>query len=247
MVGIADPRRQYSAGQYQKVAAKICSSILQNTGIPIVVGGTGFYLDTLVGRLSLPTVPPNQKLRVQLRRLTTKQLLAQLKKIDPKSARRVDPNNKVRLVRAVEVAKALGKVPALKNDATYDVLWLGLPNSKNLKAGVEQRLKNGMLAEAKKLRARLSPKRYRELGFEFDLLADYADKKITKKELVTLLANGERKYAKRQMRWFKRNKDILWVKNKTEALRLCKNFLGGPTRNRTSTNGFGDRCSTVKL
>jgi tRNA dimethylallyltransferase len=84
-----------------------------------------------------------------------------------------------------------------------------------------------MIQEAKGLRARLSKKRYLELGFEFLLLAEYLDKKISKQELVDLLVRGEEKYAKRQMRWFKRNKDIRWVKNKSEALRLAKAFISG--------------------
>lgn len=229
MVGITDPQRRYSAGQYQKAATKICSSILQNTGIPVVVGGTGFYADALL-RGGLPQVAPDTKLRKRLGRLTARQLLAQLKKLDPKSARRVDPHNKVRLIRAIEIAKKLGAVPPNpKGDASrkYDVLWLGLPQSKNLAAGVEERLRRGMVAEAKKLRAKLSRKRYGELGFEFDLLADYLDKKISKKELAALMANGERKYAKRQMCWFKRNKDIRWIKNNAQALKLSKEFLGG--------------------
>jgi len=226
MVGVANPRRRYSAGAYQKEAERILRYIVVFKKVPIVVGGTGFYAEALM-RAPLPQVAPDAKLRRVLYKKTLKQLSALLKKLDPKSAERVDPHNKIRLVRAIEVAKALGKVPELKNEVPYDVLWLGLPQSKNLPAGVEERLKRGMAAEAKALRARLSKKRYAELGFEFALLADYLDKKINKKELVEKIANGERKYAARQMRWFKRNKDIVWVKNKTEALRLAKKFLGG--------------------
>ena len=82
----------------------------------------------------------------------------------------------------------------------------------------------GMVAEAKKLRTTLSKKRYNELGFEFSLLADYLDGKISRFNLATALVQGEQKYAKRQWRWFKRNKEIHWIKNKTEALNLAKNF-----------------------
>lgn len=224
MVGIADPAKQYSAGAYQKAASKIINTMIYHSVLPIVVGGSGFYADALL-RAPLPQVPPNAKLRAVLNKKAPAQLLKQLAKLDPASAKRVDPRNIVRLIRAIEIATALGTVPALDTEPAYDVLWLGLPTSKNLVAGVEARLKGGMVAEAKKLRARLSKKRYAELGFEFDLLADYLDKKISKQELVSLIANGERKYAVRQMRWFKRSKDIHWVTTKTEALRLSKGFL----------------------
>ncbi len=225
MVGIANPAKQYTAGQYQEAAAKIIDTMINNSKLPIIVGGAGFYAEALLYN-NLPQVAPNPTLRAVLNKKTPAQLLAQLAKLDPTSAARVDPLNKVRLVRAIEIARALGKVPPTSTtNNKYDVLWLGLGQSKNLVAGVEERLKRGMVAEAKKLRANLTKKRYQELGFEFALLADYLDKKISKKELIEKIANGERKYAIRQMRWFKRNKDIRWVANKTEALRLSKTFL----------------------
>lgn len=224
MVGIFDPKKQFSAGQYQKKASGIVSTLVRAGKLPVVVGGSGFYADALL-RATLPQVAPDAALRAALNKKSPEQLLAQLAKLDPASAARVDPYNKVRLVRAIEIVKVLGKVPTLEGEAPYNVLWLGLSKSKNLTAGVEERLARGMVAEAKKLRSTLTKKRYRELGFEFDLLADYLDKKVTKKELVERIANGERTYAIRQMRWFKRNKDIIWIKNKTEALRLSKAFL----------------------
>ena len=228
MVGIADPRREYSAGQFAKDAAKIHSNILQNVRMTIVVGGTGFYAEAFL-TTPLPQVAPNKKLRAQLATKSPKQLLAILKKLDPKSAGRVDPQNSVRLVRAIEIATALGKVPPLRQETTYEVLWLGLPTPKNyervLRNGVEKRLELGMIAEAKKLRGTLPRKRFLELGFEFKFLADYLDKKLLKRELVEALVRGERNYAKRQSRWFRRNKDIRWINNKTAALRLARKFL----------------------
>ncbi len=230
MVGIKDPRKTYSSGQYTKDAQKIIAQILKRKKVPIIVGGAGFYADALLRGFTLPEVEPNKKLRATLEKKSLVQLLALLKKLDKKSAARVDPQNRVRLIRAIEIAQALGAVPTLIVNTIYDVLWLGVrPNKKdhtgNIRRGVEARLKLGMVREAKKLRALLSPKRYLELGFEFTLLADYLDKKISKKELVGGLVRGERKYAIRQMRWFKRNQDIRWVKNHAEAMRLTKKFL----------------------
>jgi tRNA dimethylallyltransferase len=225
LVGIADPRRQFSAGQYVREAEKKIIMIYHNKKIPVVVGGTGFYADALLGRMPLPRAAPDRALRAKLNKKTLAQLLSQLRRIDRKSAARVDPKNKVRIIRAIEIAKTLGKVPAQNYKPTYEVLWLGLREPKNLKAGVEARLRRGMAAEAKRLRARLSSKRYRELGFEFSFLADYLDKKISKTHLVEAMANGERKYARRQHRWFKRNPCNHWVDGKAHALRHAKSFL----------------------
>jgi tRNA dimethylallyltransferase len=230
LVSFLNPAKKFSAGEYKKKATKVCSSILQNNKIPIVVGGTGFYTDTLLRGLTLPEVAPNKKLRVALLKKTPAQLLKMLQKLDPKSVGRVDPKNIVRLIRAIEIAKAIGPIPLLTHETPYQTLWLGLmPDPKKhqvqIKKGVESRLKAGMVPEANKLRTALTKKRYLELGFEFSLLADYLDKKISKKELAELLIRGEERYAKRQMRWFKRNKDMVWVATKSEALRLAKEFL----------------------
>ncbi|HXK31207.1 MAG TPA: tRNA (adenosine(37)-N6)-dimethylallyltransferase MiaA [Candidatus Paceibacterota bacterium] len=228
MVGVIDPRRTYSAGQFAKDAGGVIRKIMIYHKIPIVVGGTGFYTEALL-TTPLPQVPPNKKLRAQLAKKTQKQLLSILKKLDRKSAARVDPHNIVRVIRAIEIAKAIGKIPALTQETAYKVLWLGLLPPKNyerlLQKGVKERLTKGVAAEAKKLRAQLSNKQFLALGFEFQLLAQYIDKNLSESEFTEALVRGERQYAKRQMRWFHRNKNILWVKNKSEALRLARRFL----------------------
>ncbi len=227
MVGIVNPKKIYSVGEYQQDAKEICSSILQNTRIPIVVGGAGLYADAFLRGWQLPKVAPDKKLRATLAKKSPTQLFALLKKLDSASAERIERHNPVRLVRAIEIAKTLGTVPSLVREPPYNTLWLGLKKSKNIRAGVEARLKAGMIAEAKKLRAYISKKRFSELGFEFSLLADYIDKKITKKQLIDSVITGEEEYAKRQMRWFKRNKDIRWINSKQQALKLSKQFLSG--------------------
>ena len=230
LVGIANPKVAFSAGDYAAQGTQALERILGKKHLPIVVGGTGFYADALLRGLSLPEVPPNKTLRAQLQKKTNAQLLSLLKKKDPASAARVDPHNTVRLVRALEIASALGTVPALTEHPPYPTLWLGIqPNEKTYAAvlvrGVESRLKKGMVTEVRALRALLSKKRYESLGFEFTLLAEYMDKKITRAELVERIVQGEIAYAKRQMRWFRRTPDIVWVKNKTEALQRAKAFI----------------------
>lgn len=231
MVGFFNPRHPYSAGQYVKDATKVIAKVLKNKKLPIVVGGAGFYADPLLRGWSLPQVEPNKKLRAVLEKKSAPELFKQLKKLDSRSAKRIDPRNKVRLIRAIEIARALGSVPSLAQNSQYEVLWLGVkPEEKSyrkkIKKGVEARLKLDMVKEAKKLRTSLPKKRFLELGFEFALLADYLDKKISEQELVEKITQGELRYATRQMRWFKRNQDIHWIKTKTEALKLAQVFCG---------------------
>lgn len=230
LFSIANPKRQYSAGTYVREAKKILTRLARRGAVPIVVGGTGFYADALLRGLTLPEVAPNKKLRATLTKKTAPQLLAQLRKLDPKSGKRVDPHNKVRLIRAIEIATALGSVPALQSMPEFETLWLGLApaptkHAAAVRKGIKERLKRGMLAEAKKLRSALGNKRFLALGFEFSLLADYLDKKISRAVLAQRLEQSELGYAKRQMRWFKRNSDIRWIGSKAEALRVAKAFL----------------------
>jgi tRNA dimethylallyltransferase len=215
LLAAIDPKKPYSAGAFAKAARKKIVEIQKRNRVPIVVGGTGFYTDALLRGLTLPEVPADKKLRAELSKKTRAQLFAMLKKIDLASAARIDAKNPVRLIRAIEIAKALGKVPELAHYSPYEVQWIGLApdtktHQKNIEKSIRDRLKKGMVKEAATLRAHVSKKRFLGLGFEFAALADFLDKKINKEELVVELMRGELRYAKRQMRWFKRNKDIIW-------------------------------------
>ncbi|HVY72835.1 MAG TPA: tRNA (adenosine(37)-N6)-dimethylallyltransferase MiaA [Candidatus Paceibacterota bacterium] len=232
LLQFASPKRLYSAGEFKKAADKIISKLEKDFIIPIVVGGTGFYADSLLRGLELPEVPPNKTLRAQLAKKTPAQLFAQLTKLDPKTAERIDKHNPARLVRAIEIAKALGRVPERTYNPAYDVLWLGLKPSQKIheraiRTGVVTRL-NKMIAEAKKLKSILSKKHIAALGFELIPLLAYLDNKISKTELTEQLIRSELGYVKRQMRWFKRRRDIHWVKNKSVALALAREFIRAP-------------------
>lgn len=183
--------------------------------------------------LPSPNVPPNQKLRTQLEKKTAAQLFAQLKKLDPARAKTIEPNHKRRVIRAIEIAKTLGKTPPSDPQKKYNILWLGLnPPSERLKKNIgirlRARIKSGMIAEAKKLHEEvLSYKRMEELGLEYRSLAYLLQNKISRTEFEVQLERAINHYAKRQLRWFKRNPGIRWIKNKQEALWLSKKFLGG--------------------
>jgi len=229
LLDVASPKKQFTVDDFVRLAERAHSNILQNDRMTIVVGGTGLYVDMLLGRMAYPNVPPNNKLRRQLEQRTTKQLFAQLQKLDPRRAATIEPGHKRRLIRAIEIAKAIGQSPIPHPDQKYDVLWLGL-NPKNLQKNIRIRLfariRAGMIREAKKLHeGGLSYKRMEELGLEYRYLALLLQKKLTKQEFEVQLERAIRQYAKRQARWFRRNKDIRWVSGNTEALRLAKEFL----------------------
>lgn len=234
LLDVADPRRVYSATRYQKAAAKTLRYIVRNKKLPIVCGGTGFYIDTLLNGTKIPPVPANLQLRKTLEKKSTTKLFMILQRMDPERAQTIDKHNPVRLIRAIEIAQALGKVPKLETrESPYTVLKIGIrPTLAELQNKIEKRLlyriNHGMIAEAKKLHAQgLSYKRMEQLGLEYRYLARYLQELTTKEEMITELNTKTFQYAKRQITWFKRDKATRWfTKNSDKKIEvLVKKFL----------------------
>lgn len=231
LLDIADPRRSFSVSQYKKLAEEERYFIESRNKLPIVVGGTGFYIDALAGSISLPEVPPNKKLREKLSKKTNTALFKMLLEKDRMRAKTIDPNNKVRLIRALEIVAALGKVPKIKTNPSNNFIYVGLKPD-DLNERIYQRLKKrmtGMIKEAKELyKNGLSYKRMHELGLEYRYLAMFLQGKLTKEEMGEKLNIAIRQYSKRQMAWFKRNKKIKWFKpdEYKEIEKYVRNMLG---------------------
>jgi tRNA dimethylallyltransferase len=214
LLDVANLKNKFSVSEYQKLAEEKIKEIIAQNKIPIITGGTGFYIDAISKGVIFPEVPPNFKLRKILEKKSELELLKILKKLDKKRAENIDAKNKVRLIRAIEIAKKLGKVPEITTQATpvYKFIKIGLylPPDK-LKRKVEQRVnkmfKAGLLNEIKKLKkAGVSDKRLKEFGFEY---FEPTPEKVISETL---------KYAKRQMTWFKRDKEIKWFSDSGSAL-----------------------------
>lgn len=226
LLDVASPKRKFSVAQYQKLTEKKIKKIISRKHVPIICGGTGFYIDSITNGTIFPEVPPNQKLRKQLNKKSTEELFKILKKLDSKRTENIESKNKVRLIRAIEITKTLGKVPPFKKKPspyTFIKIGLYLPPEK-LKEKIEKRLlkriKAGMVKEVKDLHANgLSWKRLEELGLEYRYVALYLQGKLTKKEMVEKLKTEIFRFAKRQMRWFKRDKEIEWIEAQNPKLK----------------------------
>jgi tRNA dimethylallyltransferase len=205
LIDIAKIKNKFTVAEYKKLAEEKTKEIISHGKTPIICGGTGFYIDAITKGIVFPEVPPNLKLRKILEKKSTEQLFKILKKLDFARAKNIDSQNKVRLIRAIEIAKALGKVPKIKEKKPkYKFIKIGLylPSDK-LKIKVEKRVKkmftDGLLKEIKKLKkAGISQKRLSELGFEYN------------HPTYERVVRGTLQYAKRQMQWFKRDKQIKW-------------------------------------
>ncbi len=199
------PKKVFSVGDFQKMTKLAIANIVTRGKVPIICGGTGFYIDAITKGIVFPEVPPNVKLRNKLMTKSAIALFVTLKKLDPERAKNIDPKNKVRLIRAIEIAKYLGKVPSITEVMpSYKFIKIGLYLlPKKLKKKIEKRVKKmfqqGLLEEIKKLkRSGISNKRLQELGFEY---FNPTPEKVIEETI---------KYAKRQMTWFKRDKEIKW-------------------------------------
>ncbi len=219
LLDVVSPKKVFSVSDYKKLADKKINEIIKRKKIPIFCGGTGFYIDTVINNINYPTVPPNQKLREKLYQLDEVALNLYLEKLDPERAITIDKNNKVRLIRAIEIAEALGKVPSINDisDKDFNTLKIGLilPDE-SLKEKINIRLltriKKGMVKEIKDLHENgVSWKRLEDLGLEYRYGALYLQSKISKEEMIEKINTETWHYAKRQKTWFKRDKSIIWI------------------------------------
>ncbi|MEO5366322.1 MAG: tRNA (adenosine(37)-N6)-dimethylallyltransferase MiaA [Magnetococcus sp. WYHC-3] len=220
LLDVADPKRKFSVAQFVKLANKAVAEILKKEKMPIICGGTGFYIQALVDGVILPDVPPNYSLRKKLEKKSCEELFAELKKKDPSRAKTIDKNNKVRIIRALEIIEEVGSVPKInqwKDGGKFDPIFIGIKTDpsklrEKIRARVLKRMKLGMVAEAMRLhKNELSFKRMRELGLEYKYLADLLEKKISHAEFIEILTQKDWQYAKRQMTWFKKDKRIRWL------------------------------------
>lgn len=224
-IDIASPKRAMSAAQWARHAQRAVASIQKRGKVPIIAGGTGFYIDALLYPDTFPEVKPNTTLRKQLEKKSVQELFIDVKKRDPARAKNIDRNNKRRLIRALEIAHALGRVPRIKKRVShFDVVWIGLSPDmqtleKKLGTRLEKTLKKGLVAETKRLlREGLSKKRLYEIGLEYRIALAYIEQRTTKEQMKREMLSVLMRYAKRQMRWFVRNKNIRWFTSPAQAL-----------------------------
>jgi tRNA dimethylallyltransferase len=242
LLDIISPRTNFSAARFKKRADKIIADILRRGKLPIICGGTGFWIKTIVDNVTYPEVKPDPVLRNQLSNNSAEELFKELKKLDPERARTIDAKNKVRLIRAIEICKTLGKVPPfiakgstlrISKVEPWQFLQIGISLSKeklrtNIKKRLEKRLRAGMVEEVKRLhfKDKVSWKRLESFGLGYSLIPKYLRGEIkTKEELFEKIYQAEKNYAKRQMTWFRKDKRIIWRENYREIKKEVKKFM----------------------
>jgi len=256
LLDVASPKRRFTVVQYRKLALEAINKIFKNRAsvnrsevkkkgnfkkgkllrqgkIPILCGGTGFYIQAVVDGITIPEVRPDWRLRSDLNKLGVEELFKKLKKLDPKRARTIEKKNPRRLIRAIEIVlKTKGPVPPFKKQPlSCPILTIGIKKSpEKLKKLIKKRflnwLKIGLITEVKRLKkSGLSWKKIEEFGIHYRVLSQYLQKKLNYEEMIENSLKELYDYSRRQMTWFKRDKRIHWVKNQKEAEKLVKDFL----------------------
>ena len=214
MIDIAEPEEDYSAGLYANEAKKVINDIRSRGKIPIVAGGTGLYINILLMNYDLPKVEPDYELREQLR--AQEDLSGILAAIDPAAAQNIDKNDRKKLIRAIEIVKKTGRPLAQKiNNPEYDVEWIGLNYPREvlyerINMRVDEMINSGLVDETKKLLQKHGriPNLLYTIGYQE--VIQYLDGEFTLEEAVDKLKQNTRRYAKRQLTWFRKNPEIKW-------------------------------------
>ncbi len=214
LLDVVNPKKQFNVEKYKELTDEAILDISKRNKLPIICGGTGFYIDAVVKNISYTHVPHNLKLRKRLENKKTIELFNTLKKLDScftKSLNNSEKNNTHRLIRFIELASNLGKVPQIKKaESPYKVNWIILKMDpeklkKRICKRLIERLNNGMIGEVKKLhRKGLSWKRMEALGLEYRYISRFLRKLISKEEMITQLNTEIWHYARRQISWLKR-------------------------------------------
>ena len=233
LLSIASPKTRFSAALYAKKADSAIRSIRCRSKIPILTGGTAFYIRAVVDGMRIPEVAPDWKLRKKLACLSLAELNRRLAKLDPASAARIEKKNPRRLVRALEIVlKTKKPIPGLVLvPLSYRILWIGIKKSpaklkKLIKTRLLRRLRLGMVTEVARLhQIGLSWKKLEDFGLEYRYGAQYLQKKISSSEMIALILKDSEDFSRRQLTWFKKDKHINWVSNYVQAESLVKKYL----------------------
>ncbi len=208
LIDIRDPQENYSAGDFITDAKRLIGEIIARGKLPILVGGTHFYFDALLH--GLPMIAEDPLLREKLEKLPTEELYARIQEMDARRAAELDPQNRRRLVRALEIIETKGEVPARTPSApAYEAEWVIIdPSREELRARIDARLtkalERGLIDEVRRVREKVGDIRLNELGLEYKIVGEYLRGERTESSLLPTLSAKLWQYARRQKAWLRK-------------------------------------------
>ena len=226
LLDFVEPSQRYSVAEFKKDAEKAIEEILQKGKTPIIVGGTGLYVDSLIYGIEYQTIEFDEQYRKQLEERVEKEGLETLyneaKKIDPQAIEKISANDKKRILRILEIYKATGKnkteqeLESRKNGVKYDykVFAINMDREKlyeRINKRVDIMIENGLIEEVEKLLEKYKEFPTAMQGLGYKEVIEYLQGKVSKEEMIENIKRETRRYAKRQLTWFRKNKQTIWI------------------------------------
>ncbi|MCD7880026.1 MAG: tRNA (adenosine(37)-N6)-dimethylallyltransferase MiaA [Candidatus Gastranaerophilales bacterium] len=218
LIDITDITQDFTAADYCDIAQKTVNEILSRGKTVILAGGTGLYFRILLQDFDLPRVAPDNELRNKLNEKSSQELYSMLTELDCEIAKKIHYNNKVKIIRALEVCIKLGipmSAAQKKKETPYEVKWFGLDSNSRefLYSRINERtdlmIKNGLIDEAESLFNKYGQNKILMSTIGYQEFFPYFMNQQPLDEAVENLKQNTRRYAKRQISWFKQNKEIL--------------------------------------
>lgn len=230
LLDIVSPRTKFSVAQYQKKAVGAINRIIKKNKVPFLVGGSPFYIYSVVDGWQFPKMKKDLKLRQQLDKKSPEELFKMLKKLAPERTKTIEQKNKRRLVRAIEIAKTLDKVLPLKKSSLFDCLLFGVDISKEelekrISKRVDEMVASGLQKEVRMLVRKYGFNSVLKESIDYGEWEEYLKGKTTQEKVIERIKQNHLKLSKHQMTWFKKDQRIHWIKNQGEAEKLIKDFL----------------------
>ncbi|MGN1269874.1 MAG: tRNA (adenosine(37)-N6)-dimethylallyltransferase MiaA [Clostridia bacterium] len=220
------PSKRYSVAEYKTDATKAIETILSHNNIPIIVGGTGLYVDALTKNITYPEIEIDLEYRKQLEEIIQKEGLQSLyekaKQIDANAMKTISSNDKKRIMRVLEIYHQTGKtkteleIESRKNPPPYNykIFAINMDREKlyeRINKRVDIMLEQGLIEEVKKLLVKYKEFPTAMQGLGYKEVVSYLNNELSKEEMIEKLKMETRRYAKRQLTWFRKNKDIKWI------------------------------------
>ena len=240
LVDEIDPREKFSVAQYQKLAKAAIREIFDKGRVPVISGGTGLYINSLMYEMDFAAPPSDEAFRKELEDTALKKgrdyLHSKLAELDPDAAARIHPNNVKKVIRAIEAAQNGNKIKDFNNAqipaADYDVLLAGLTRDRaelyeRINCRVDQMVEEGLVEEARMVYPHKSLNSLNTVGYKE--IFKYLDGEWTLPFAIEKIKQNSRIYSRKQMTWFKRDEEIHWFhpEQEGEILEYCHCSIKG--------------------
>ena len=242
MIDIISPDERYSVADYKKQAKQAIREILEKGKVPIVVGGTGLYVDSLIYEIEYQDIEFDKEYREKLEERAKQEGLEKLykeaEKIDPEAIKKISKNDQKRILRILEIYNATGKnktqqeIESRKNEVEFDykvyaISWDRQKLYDRINQRVDMMINQGLIEEVKEICSKYNKFPTAMQGLGYKEVVEYLEKKCTKEEMIEKIKMETRRYAKRQLTWFRKNKQTIWIDGQEKIQNNIKIILEG--------------------